>query len=1033
MQQHDALRSNAAGIPEAILGTALDALADAVMLVRLSDGVIRWVNRSFETLFGHPATTAVDRTSTELGLWVDPAERERALDLLRSQGRVHRFGVRGRRRSGEEFDCEYSSEAVMMRDEAHAVAIIRDVSDRTRYERAMRRSEERFERLFRDGPLAMSFMRLADRSLMDVNGAWERQFGYSRAEALGRSASELDLWVNPKGLEELIAQIKRLGSVGGLECRLKTRAGEPFPAAIDAARIEIAGEPFLMFVVRDLSSEKAALAEARERGERVDALNHMLRLVIDTIPVRVFWKNTYSRYLGCNALFARDAGRSSPDELVGRTDHEMAWRAQADLYRADDAAVIASGESKIGYEEPQSTPDGRTIWLRTSKVPLRDPGGRTVGVLGTYEDITERKEAGQRLRDSEDRFRTLIEVTSDWYWEQDAEFRFTRVDSRGSSPYGLGRPAFLVGKKRWELEFGNVSEAEWEAHRELLRRQEPFRGFIGIRYNPDGSVKNAMESSGEPMFDAGGRFLGYRGIGRDITDHVRTQEALRRADERMVQAFHASPEPIAIIGLEDGILQSLNPECEQLMGIAAGELVGKTVHDIDMVPKDQRAKFVAEVRERGVVRGQDLAVRRRDGSALECEVSGALIESGGAPTVVAIFRDVSKERRSRREREALIEELGRKERRFRLLTTILPAGVLLTDSDGLCVFANDGLCDIVGAPMQSLLGKGWMGFFHASDMARLEAVLRRAGESGEAAHFGVQVQRADGTARDVIVGLTPQRDDVQGPLVGFVAAITDVTEQMSAERRVRELNAQLEARIAERTRQLQDALGELESFSYTVAHDLRAPLRSVSGFGRMLSEDFSGTLGAEGRDYLDRMVSASSRMSAMIDGLLDMSRLARRGLCRARTDLSAMASDVLDRLGKAEPERQVLCTVEPGLEANCDPTLISVALENLLANAWKYTGRAVQPRIAVGAHTGEGEERVYFVRDNGVGFDMHYAGKLFGVFKRLHSETEFPGTGIGLSTARRVIERHGGRIWADSRPGEGASFYFTLGRESQPG
>jgi PAS domain S-box-containing protein len=896
-------RSNAAVVPDALLSAALDSLTDAVGLVRLSDGVIRWVNRSFETLFGHSAAAAIGRTSLELGLWVDPAVREETLNALRSQGRVRRAGVRARRRSGDEFDCEYSAGVVELHGEAHAVAIIRDVSDRVRSERVLARSEEKFARLFRDGPIATSFVRVGDGVLVDVNVAWERQFGWPRGEALGRTAAELGLWVRREDRANVVALIARGGSVSGYECELKNRAGASYPAALDAARVEIGGEPYFLFVARDLSREKAAQAEAQERGERIAALNHMLRLVIDTIPVRVFWKNTHSRYLGCNALFARDAGRSSPDEIVGRTDYEMGWRAQADLYRTDDAAVMASGKAKLGYEEPQSTPDGKTIWLRTSKVPLRDPDGRTVGVLGTYEDITE---------------------------------------------------------------------------------------------------------------------------------SVKLHEALRRADERMVQAFQASPEPIAIIGLEDGVVQSLNPKCEQLMGVAASDFVGRTVRDTDMVMQDQSARFVAELRQHGVVRGQDLRVRRRDGTELECEVSGALIESGGEPAVVAIFRDVSEERRSRREREAMIEELARQERRFRLLTTILPAGVFLTDPDGRGGFANDSLCDIIGAPNSALLGEGWTRYIDAGDMKRVGAALRRAGESGEAAHLGVRVDRPDGTPRDVIVGLAPQRDEAQNRLVGFVGVVTDITEQMSAERRVRELNAELEARIAERTRQLQEAMAELESFSYTVAHDLRAPLRSVGGFGQMLAEDCGASLSAQGRDYLQRMVSASNRMAAMIDGLLDMSRLARKELRRRRTDLSALATEILTRLSESEPARKLRWSVQAGLEADCDPTLAGVVLDNLLANAWKYTGRAAQPEISVGARPGEAGETVFVVRDNGVGFDMRYADKLFGVFQRLHAESEFPGTGIGLSTARRAVQRHGGRIWAEARPCEGASFYFTLGPGLSP-
>jgi light-regulated signal transduction histidine kinase (bacteriophytochrome) len=180
------------------------------------------------------------------------------------------------------------------------------------------------------------------------------------------------------------------------------------------------------------------------------------------------------------------------------------------------------------------------------------------------------------------------------------------------------------------------------------------------------------------------------------------------------------------------------------------------------------------------------------------------------------------------------------------------------------------------------------------------------------------------------------------------------------------------------------------------------------------------------------MVSASNRMAAMIDGLLDMSRLARKELRRRRTDLSVLATEILTRLSESEPARKLRWSVQAGLEADCDPTLAGVVLDNLLANAWKYTGRAAQPEISVGACPGEAGETVFVVRDNGVGFDMRYADKLFGVFQRLHAESEFPGTGIGLSTARRAVQRHGGRIWAEARPCEGASFYFTLGPGLSP-
>ncbi len=243
---------------------------------------------------------------------------------------------------------------------------------------------------------------------------------------------------------------------------------------------------------------------------------------------------------------------------------------------------------------------------------------------------------------------------------------------------------------------------------------------------------------------------------------------------------------------------------------------------------------------------------------------------------------------------------------------------------------------------------------------------------------------------------------------------------------MREFNAELEACIAERTSELQGAIAELESFTTSVAHDLRAPLRSVAGFGQMLQEDYGESLPPAGRDYLRRMLLASDRMTSMIDGLLELSRLSRKEPRRSRVNLSALAAEILVRLQEVEPERRVQLSIQAGIEADCDPSLIVVVLENLLGNAWKYTARATRAEIAFGGRDSDAGESVFFVRDNGVGFDMRYVSKLFTAFQRLHSADEFPGTGIGLSTARKVIQRHGGRIWGESRPGDGAVFCFTL-------
>ncbi|HLP75772.1 MAG TPA: ATP-binding protein, partial [Candidatus Paceibacterota bacterium] len=257
------------------------------------------------------------------------------------------------------------------------------------------------------------------------------------------------------------------------------------------------------------------------------------------------------------------------------------------------------------------------------------------------------------------------------------------------------------------------------------------------------------------------------------------------------------------------------------------------------------------------------------------------------------------------------------------------------------------------------------------------------------------------------------------------ALAAEVDERVRAEEALRTLNLELDQRVKTRTKEIEAANKELESFSYSVSHDLRAPLRSIDGFSRALLEDYSDKLDEEGKEDLQTIRAASQRMGKMIDDMLTLSRVTRHELRRARVDLSALAEAVAQELKESEPERKVEFIIAPGLSAETDPNLIRNVLENLIGNAWKFTGKEPLARIEFGQSAQNGA-MAFFVRDNGVGFDMAYAQKLFGAFQRLHTVAEFPGTGVGLATVQRIINRQGGRVWAESAPDRGATFYFTL-------
>ena len=246
------------------------------------------------------------------------------------------------------------------------------------------------------------------------------------------------------------------------------------------------------------------------------------------------------------------------------------------------------------------------------------------------------------------------------------------------------------------------------------------------------------------------------------------------------------------------------------------------------------------------------------------------------------------------------------------------------------------------------------------------------------------------------------------------------------ENEVKELNRDLEQRVEERTAQLEATNRELDAFAYSVSHDLRAPLRSISGFSEALLEEYGHKLDDQGKTYLRYLQEGSHEMSELIDGLLMLSRSTRGGLAPERVDLSALATAVAIELRQAEPDRQVTVAIAPDVEAVADHRLLKIVMENLLGNAWKYTGKRVDGRIEFGVEE-QGGKTVYFVRDNGAGFDMAHSEKLYLPFQRLHKASEFPGIGIGLATVERIIHRHDGQIWAEGAVGEGATFYFTLG------
>lgn len=380
--------------------------------------------------------------------------------------------------------------------------------------------------------------------------------------------------------------------------------------------------------------------------------------------------------------------------------------------------------------------------------------------------------------------------------------------------------------------------------------------------------------------------------------------------------------------------------------------------------------------------------------------------------------------RSIAQRRASETRLGRSESLFRAMIEAAPDAIIITDAEGTITLLNEQAVAMFDYTQEELLGQKVEVLLPAEvatrHVAHREGYVRAAQPRPMGMGLSLSGRRKDGSQLPVEISLSP----INTPEARLIfCAVRDATERRAAERQIRRLNEGLERQNTE----LQAVNNELEAFSYSVSHDLRAPLRAIDGFSKILQSSLEGTLSERDSDYFNRVRKAAQNMSKLIDDLLTLARVTRADVKLASLNLSRLATTVAERLMENQPERDITLQIEPDIKVLADPALLQVAIESLLGNAFKFTATQDKALIEVGSMTKDGET-VVFVRDNGVGFDMNYADKLFTPFQRLHSASEFPGTGIGLASIKRVMSKLGGRIWAESSVGEGATFYLQFTR-----
>ncbi len=592
--------------------------------------------------------------------------------------------------------------------------------------------------------------------------------------------------------------------------------------------------------------------------------------------------------------------------------------------------------------------------------------------------------------------------------------------------------------------------AEREAYAGRLFEQRRVSQYPALAQRADGSTFQTVISS-ELSEDREDKL-----IITTVTDVSVENDALlklQRSEARFAKAFNFSPLNMTITRLEDGAFIEVNHARDRVQGLEPEELKGKTSTEVGswLTPQD-RAHFVAQLQRDERILGLETRMRHKDGSLIDARLWAELIEIDGEPCILSCTVDIREEKR----REALLLDMAKGmtgqtgEAFFAALTQhmaqSLGADMVVMGEQipndrvrTLSVWSGGShgrnfTFSLAGAPCGKTLEQTGL-CVHTDNVAQQYPQSPALAQGGFTAYVGQSLRDDKGEPIGVLnalwkrpIALTPE---LRALMSIFASRANAELLRLQRDREIQRLNETLEQRVRERTADLQKLNAELDSFAYSVSHDLKSPLRTIDGFTRLLDEQLGERLSIEERGMMHRVLASTHRMSVLIADLLALARVSQGALALQHVDLSTMAHEILDQALEKQPERQVERRINPGLSAHCDDRLARIALENLLGNALKYSRNQPLAVIEMGQTDAmPSKPAQLFVRDNGVGFDMAYADKLFKPFQRLHLTSEFEGTGIGLATVRRIIERHGGQIQGKGATGLGAMFCFSFGPET---
>jgi PAS domain S-box-containing protein len=1023
---------------QAILQTALDGF----WICDLNGKFIE-VNDSYCTMTGYTREELLKMSIIDVEAIENTEDTSQRINKIIQHG-GDRFETKHRCKDGRIIDIEISVTYDNI-GEGQLTVFVRDITKRKKDEQALKESEAKFSAAFRSSPNMMAIIRAKDGKFIEVNESYARFTGYTKEEIIGHKSIELGLWVNKGDRARMLELLEKNGQVDSEEYLFRIKNGEIRTWLFSGERLTLGNEQCIIAMTVDITERKRMeklqndeihilmqMGQGVELSELLDSIvrlgeshnpvikgsvmlydaqkNFLLPVAMPSLPAsyRKLMKNGVP--IGPNMGACGTAAHLKKRVIVPRVKDYT-------LFPKEVADQVAAHGLLACWSQPIIGTNGDLLGtIANYSSETGNPSDSDIRVLEWSAHIAaiaiERRQAEVALHESEEKFSLAFHSSPNTMAITTArEGRFIEINDSHTRFTGYSREE-TIG--RTALELGLWSKAEDRIRMlNILKNRGRVDNEEFLFRMKSGEMRNWLFSAehivigGEPCLIS---------ITTDITEQRLMERALRVSEEKFSLAFHSSPATIAITKLQDGKYIEVNDSLVNTIGYTSQELIGRTAAELNIwVRPEDRARLFQIMKVKGKVSNEEFNFRTKSGEIRTWLFSAHGIDIAGEPCMIGVSVDIT----DRKQAEAALKDS--EEKLQRMFDSVIDA-ITVINLNGVIIECNEKAPKLMGfSTKDEILGKNSLEMIVPRERERGQISIQKVLEEGAMENIEFTLLKANGSEFSAEISGSALKD-INGITNRIIIISRDITERKQAEKELKEAMANLE----QSSSQLAATNKELEAFSYSVSHDLRSPLRSIDGFSQALLEDYEKKLDKTGLDYLRRLRTASQKMGELIDGILKLSRLTRSEMSHVPIDLSSLAEETANRLQEMQPKRQVKFAIAKDLTANGDPQLLRVLLENLLGNAWKFTSKKSQAKIEFNVEKNNGE-KTFFVKDDGAGFDMTYADRLFGAFQRLHETEEFPGTGIGLATVHRIINRHGGTIWAEGAVGKGATFYFTIG------